>query len=267
MTGLRDKGRLVINRGGLDKADSRKRETTYRILGVVMFCVGVVLGIGLLGASVYADFEASLFDIPLSAEKSIRPFTCPILIDNDEVGLVRATVKNDTDKSVQRLITGHFSQYSVLTLREETFRTNFDPYESKDMYWEITAQDAVYDHLILVKVYLYARYANPARDAGCGVLVLDLPWNFTGGQVVAITLALSIVLMFVGGRLWWMFTRPSVGNKAEGSRGVISLIVTIITGLLASYLGFFGVAVGLFYIAMLMVGVMVPHFIFSRWRV
>jgi hypothetical protein len=227
----------------------------------------VAIGIILLGASVYADFEASLFDIPLNADEDIRKFSCPILIDSDEVGRIRATVKNDSDQVILRTITGHFSQYSALTRREETFRTNFDPFESKNIYWEITADDAVYGHLILVKVYLYGRATNPAREAGCGVLVLDLPWNLTGDQVVVVLLVFGISLMLTGGRVWWIFTHPKAGIQAEESWGVVSLVCTISTGLLASYLGFFTIAVGMFYVTMLMVGVMVPHFIFSHWRV
>ena len=121
--------------------------------------------------------------------------------------------------------------------------------------------------LILVKVYLFGKLSNPAREAGCGVLVFNLPGKFTGIQVLIFLLVLGIALMFGGGRLWWVSTYPKVGIKVEESWGVVSLIVVILTGLVTSYLGIFGISVGLFYLAVLMIGVMVPHFIFSRWKV
>jgi hypothetical protein len=264
---LKDKLRLIFNRARVKRTKAMIQESRLRILGVLLFCLGVGLGLGLLGASVYADFEASLFDIPWNAENKIHPFTCPILIDVDEIGIIRATVKNDSNETVYRTITGHFSQYSALTRREETFRTIFDPYESKNMYWEVSADDAVYGHLILVKVYLFGRVRTPAEEAGCGVIALDLPWGLSGKAVVIIILLLSVALLVIGGRLWWLFTYPKVGIVAEESRGVISLIVTLVLGLMASYWGYFTISIGLFYISVLMVSVMVPHFIFSRWRV
>jgi hypothetical protein len=263
---LSSEQQFTINRGGNQVTSNRGHRNTFRGLGMLFFSIGVLLALGILGVSVYTDFEASLFDFPINAEKSIRPFTCPILIDTDEVGIVRATVKNDSPATARRTITGQITQINSTEVREETYKSYFDPYESKEVFWEITADDAVYSQLILVKVVIDSSLFRPARESDCGVLVLDLPGKFTGGQFLVFLLVVGLALLIGGARLWWVFNDPNDGIKTEEIQATLGLIVVIIAGLICSYFGFFAIAVGLFYLAMLIVSVLVPHFLFSRWK-
>jgi len=261
---LNSEHQTLRKREGNQDTSSRRYAKAFRILGMVLFTLGVLSGLGIFGASVYADFEASMFDNPPNTEGTIRPFTCPIVIDMDEIGVVRATVKNVSPAIVRQTVIGYISQLSSETTREETFKSYFDPYEAKEVDWEITADDAVYGHLILVKVYLKGRLVTPARESVCGVLVLDLPGNYTGTQVLIFLIVAGFVLMVGGSRVWWAFSVPRVQIKPVEKWAVISYIVIIVVGLFSSYYGIFVLAVALFYIATLITGVMLPHFFLSR---
>jgi hypothetical protein len=237
-----------------------------RTLGVILFCVGVLIGMSILGLSVYADFEAALFDIPEVAEKSITPFSCPILLDADEVGIVKAKIKNDSPELIQYETIGYFSLVSTGYHRQDSHQFFFGPNEEKTITWQISAEDTRSRDLILVKVYLIDGDSIPAQEASCGVYVFNLPGQITGGQMSAIFHTLGAVLMIWGVFLWRMCTNPKLGIKPEVTGGVIGLIAAILSGLLTNWLGFFALAVGLFYLSVLLVGVMIPHLIFSRRR-
>lgn len=235
-----------------------------RNLGIVFYCLGAFIGLSVLALSVYADFEASLFDTPQMAQKPIKSISCPILIDEDEDGIVHAKVINDSPERAQRIITGYFSEISTESIREDAYKINFNPDEIKDLYWLTSSEDADNHHLILAKVFLSASASSPAREAVCGVFVYDLPGSITGGQMVTFLHVVGIVCMLGGVYLWWAFSDPKFGNKGEVTWGVVSLIAAVLFGLLVNFLGMFALAVGLFYLSILLVGVTVPHLIFSR---
>lgn len=242
------------------------RGLAFRNLGIVLYCVGVLLGLVVLGVSVYGDFEGSLFDFPHVAGKSIRPFSCPLLIDSDEVGIVQATVRNESPERIQRTITANFTQVSSTSIREEPYHLTFEPNESQDIYWFVSGEDALDSHLILVNVFASALQSTPAGEAGCGVFVFDLPGRLTGTQVTVFILVVSFVFMFGGAYLWRLFKKPKKKIKREETWSIIGVIVIILAGLVTDYFGLFGLTVVIFYSAMLLVGVLVPHLIFSRLR-
>ncbi|MEN8240941.1 MAG: hypothetical protein ABFS17_03380 [Chloroflexota bacterium] len=249
---------------GNQKISRRNQAGPLGIFGMLLSALGILICLAIFGASVYADFEATMFDNPPNAKETIRPFTCPIVIDIDEIGVVRATVKNVSPAIVRQTVIGYFGQLTSETMREETFKSYFDPYEAKEVEWEIAADDAVGDHLILVKVHLKGRLVTPARESVCGVLVFDLPGNFTGTQVLIFLIVAGLALMVGGGRVWWAFSVPRVPFNPAEKWAVISLIVIIVVGLFSSYFGIFVLAVALFYIATLITGVMLPHFFLSH---
>jgi hypothetical protein len=260
---LNTKRRFSQNLAG-NSTEIKGKGFGFRALGVFLFCVGVLIGMSILGLSVYADFEAALFDIPEVAEKSITPFACPILIDAGEVGVVQARIKNDSSEPIQYETTGYISQVSTGYQRKDTHQLIFKPNEAKILNWHISAEDAGNQDLILVKVYIIDGDYIPAQEASCGVYVVDLPGRITGGQVSAIFHALGVILILGGVCLWRMCSNPKLGIKPEVTWGVISLMIALFIGLLTNWLGFFALAVGLFYISVLLVGVMIPHLIFSR---
>jgi hypothetical protein len=218
----------------------------------------------ILGLSVYADFEAALLDIPEVAERSITPFSCPILLDVDEEGAVQAKIKNDSPEPIQYETTGYFSQVSNGFQRKDTHQVILQANNEKNIKWQISSDDADNQDLILVKIYVIDGDSIPSQEASCGVYVINLPGRITGGQMSAIFHAFGVVLMLGGVCLWRMCSNPKLGIKPEVTWGVISLMAAVLSGLLMNWLGFFAVAVGLFYLCVLLVGVMIPHLIFSR---
>ena len=50
-----------------------------RVLSVILFAVGVILGLAVAGITIWANLEASLFDTGMSGDASLR-LHCPVVI-------------------------------------------------------------------------------------------------------------------------------------------------------------------------------------------
>jgi hypothetical protein len=235
-----------------------------RRLSIIIFTIGALFGLILLGASVYADFESSLFDVSLDAEARIRPVSCPILLASHETGVVSATVHNLSDEEVNRLVRANISRGHLIMMREDEQRITMEARESQTFTWEVTAKDAAYGHLILAKITVLENARKPLQKGSCGVLVLNLPFGIPGWVLVSLIAVIGVFGTVYGAFLWWQNGRSYTGWRMEATRAISLLSSVIIFGLLFSALGLWELAAIGFYIAVLATGVIVPHFVINR---
>jgi len=234
-----------------------------RIWAAVVFTIGVLVGMVMLGASIYADFEATLFDVFLNASSSPRLIQCPILLSSNESGLVTATIRNRTDQPVERLVRAHISRGHLTLMREFEERLEIAPGEGIDLDWAVTEKDAAYGHLIFAKVIFMEDDLNPLTRGSCGILVLDLPLGLTGRTTVALMYLISFTSIISSLALWWRYGRSYTGIRLEATRAMFVLGFVVLLGLIFGLIGIWEVAAGLFYISILAIGVVVPHFLIN----
>ena len=89
-----------------------------RVLSVVLFSIGALLGVVLVGITVWADFEAILFDPGIREDTRLGSLRCPVMITSEETGVIRARVKNTLDRPTDLFIRAHISHGYVTLMRE-----------------------------------------------------------------------------------------------------------------------------------------------------
>ena len=76
-------------------------------------------------------------------------------------------------------------------------------------------------------------------------------------------LAVSVIATISGMRGWWQYGRSYTGWRMEATRAIMLLGCVVLAGIALSLIGLWEIAAGAFYIAVLAVGVIVPHFLIN----
>ena len=174
----------------------------HRTLGLYIFFAGVLLGMVFSALLTWADFEASVFDRPTDSKASkLGSLRCPVMLNQQETGTVRATFDNPTDYAARRTIDSNISQGFVILMREERTRIDLEPGEKRTLQWTISPEDAAWGRFVLVHIETQRSGSLPSRSGSCGVLVANLPIG-TGIQITIFIVVVSLLLIVIGTILW-----------------------------------------------------------------
>lgn len=221
-----------------------------RILSVVLFSVGLVLGMVFSAGALWADLEAFLFDPPISVDEPLKTLRCPVIITAQESGTVSATFTNPSDRAVLRLVRAHISRGFASLMREVENQFELEPGATHKVEWAVTADDAAWGHFILVRVHVLRNNPLPSRSGSCGVLVVNLP-GLTGNQVVVLPFVVSLLTMVIGIGLWAARSKSSEGRIPDLTRPMSGLAAIVLAAMVASLLGWWVVGGLLFLLALI----------------
>jgi hypothetical protein len=212
-------------------------------------------------AAIWGDMEANFFDVVTAdrADDTLRPFRCPILLMPEETGNLVATFKNPVDKPLEFSVVTHVSDGYVTLMREVNSTVEVAPGEKESLRLPVTADDMVYDYLILSRIFVRRRYPLPARQASCGVLVLDLPFR-KGSHVLSVAITISLALMVGGIVLWGVANRPLSALDRNAARAMGALAAFVLVALVVSLLGYWFVATFIWAGIVLLIGGIFGHF-------
>lgn len=231
-----------------------------RMLGVLIFSVGVLLGMALSGVVVWADLEADMFDTTIRGDARLTSLKCPVMITADEIGTASATFENPLERPVEFNVRTHISQGYVTLMREINSKLPVAPGEAQTLEWTVTPEDAAYGRLILIRVRLFPKYPLRSRHASCGILVLDVP-HLSGNQVFAFTLAASLLSMVAGAGSWVAANRPLRGPGREVTRAMGAVAASVLAAMVAGLLGWWMLGALIFVITMLLIGVIIGYLV------
>ncbi len=211
---------------------SKNRLNLVTLLSLLIFSIGALSGILFNGMAVWADFEASLFDSSLTADRTMSELSCPIFIGKNETGRIQTRVSNSLDRPIAPLVRGHISEGLVTLRRQVDFKPSLAPGETKTVEWEVAPEDAVWNRFILFRAFQFAVYPQASRTGSCGVISTTLPisGNWLTGLVVAISLAGT------GGGLWlWSLQmRKQAEQRREIWFAMIGLSAASLLGIIAT---------------------------------
>jgi len=240
------------------------RQRLLRLIGVILFSVGLWVGMVVVGGAIYADFEAMLSNISVNSDQVIRPISCPILMFVDETGDVSSVIRNSTELPLNSVVQMQIQQGYLSYSIGNKERLELPAHESKRFDWTIIADQAA-SGLMLVKVMSLAS-GDATHKGSCGIIVLNIPAKLGGYQLYLVLSALSFLLMLIGLRLWQIFGRFAPGRYIETTQAFVGLMVVVLLGMLFTLVGIWEISAVFFYISLLMVGVIVPHLMISRQR-
>lgn len=213
------------------------RDNLLRTVGAILFLVGFALGALIFAGVIWADLEGAMFDTAVRGDKSLRTLRCPILITRNETGTISAAFHNSLDRPIRFSIQARISQGFVTLMREDKTILPVDAGGTERLEWTVTAEDAAYGSVVLVNILQRGHYPLPSRQATCGILVLGLPF-LNGRQALTLAVAVSLVLMALGGALWLRGSWPlRKGGDLELARGMGALALSVVVGMVVGFLG------------------------------
>lgn len=203
---------------------------------LIIYLIGLVCGLLVAAGAIWPDLEASLFDPSLRFEEQLA-LRCPVFLTAaDELGEVRVTIVNPSAERPARIpVRARFSDGYVTLMREVNATLELDPGGRETLAYEISASDAAYNRLILVRVLAFRSSPFPGGQATCGVLWLDTPL-ISGGLLLALLLLASLGGMGYGSYVMWRNGRFS-SRAAELSRFMMGVVGLILVAMLAGLLG------------------------------
>ncbi len=235
------------------------RNRFLRTIGAILFSAGFVIGFVIFSVAVWADFEGAMFDTSMRGERTLRTLRCPVVINAEETGTISATFHNTLDRPVQFAVRARISQGFVTIMREERALLPVDAGGTEGLEWIVTAEDAAYGSVVLVKVLVRASYPLPSRQATCGVLVLDLPF-LSGSQALTLGVSASLFLLALGGGLWLIGSWPlKEGSELDLARGMGALAASVLVGMLVGFLGSWLLGVAVVVVTLLLIVELIRH--------
>ena len=209
-----------------------QNKTPAPILPILLFAVGVLIGLALAILGTWPDFEASSYEFARNTSTPLNGLRCPIILNRNETGKVSLTVSNTTDKllipSVKTQISTSDEPNSLL----ESLR--LAPGQAKKLEWSIGPENIDLHYFIFVKALVYASYPIPNREATCGTFIMDLPL----GGTAFMTLMVMLSLAGMGSGLFILNRINQRPERAEMSlRPMYFLAVLIVLALIVSFMG------------------------------
>jgi hypothetical protein len=231
-------------------------------VAVLLFAASALVALLLFGSVVLSDLEGATFDPAIRGNASLTSLRCPLFISTSESGTARATLSNPLDRPLQYLVRVRVSQGFVTLFRQIDFPVPLDPGQKQTIAWEITAADAAYDWLVLVKVLQSASYPLPSRSGSCGVLVVPIPF-LTGNQFFLLVFTATLLGMGISVWLWRAVGRATGSVRHDVSNAMIALGIMLVVGTLVGVFSSWILGLVLLTGTLLMVLTIVFYFLFK----
>ena len=223
-----------------------QNKTPTLILSILLFAVGVVVGLTLAILGTWPDFEASSYEFARNTNTPLNGLKCPILLNRNETGTVSLIVSNTTDKLLTPSVKTQISTRDEPNSFLESLRLAAG--ESKRLEWSIGPENIDLHYFIFAKALVYTSYPIPNREATCGTFIMDLPIGGTAFLILMVTL--SLVGMGSG-----LYMLNRINQRAERTemnlRPMYFLAVLILLALSVSFMGWWIQSIGVIVIAIL----------------
>lgn len=187
-----------------------KHKKIFSIVGKLAFLLGILSGTLLSGMFVWVNLEQYLYGFDSLGRTPIRTLKCPLILLKSETGKIRASFKNDLDRTMQFNLridlstpTGIDSTRSMVSI---------DIGKTQQYEWEVSSNNITRHIFIFAKVFAYASYKMPFREASCGIWVVDIP-HLTGQQFYQLLLSITLLGILIGQVFLEFGDQPRRGNR------------------------------------------------------
>jgi hypothetical protein len=238
-----------------------KNKNSLHSIGVILFVLGISLGLILFGMIAWAKLESDFyFGYSYQADEPLMSMSCPHIMTFSETKPIIITLKNPTQKVVSPMIEVDISNHGVY----RTIRTqpSIAPGETQVLNWDVTSDDVEFGHLILVKVFVFSVSVLPSREGTCGILVVNFP-VLSGNLLFISLLTLSLISIFVWAGIWIVNQHHMKERIPYATSGMFVLAIIVIAGIIISLLGAWLPSLCLFAVAILLIASYIAYLLRS----
>ena len=189
----------------------------------------MVLAITFSFSVAWPDQEAVNFDRTLAESGTLPALRCPLIITPRDNAVISVTLTNTHVRDTTLRVRSRIAMGSMSFFREDLQQLALQPDQQETLSWPIAIEDAVYNRMVMARVYQFRRTPFPARERACGVMVARIDW-LTGRQVVALWIVAAGLALGAGGFLWLRHARPlSVKRRATVQRAAALLLLVLLS--------------------------------------
>ncbi len=236
--------------------------TSMRVLSnlaIVLFSIGLLLGLALSGWYFWGEAEAALF-VSRTGEMTLTTLKCPYMLNRSETGTVSASFKNPTNETIHPTIQAQISHGIVGIPRVEETVLDLLPGQVKPVQWHVSAADKIFGVLILVNVYESSQPNTYSGQGSCGILFF--PGGTFSGKVLFNFVFIAAFLVMAGGLIFWRGVHPALRGNLEDATNAVTTLAVVVGLALLFILPRLWVLSGFFFFAsILLIGVILTQFI------
>ncbi len=209
------------------------RTKSKHTLGNILFFLGIFFGLTLAFAMTWANFEAVFYYYVGTTYDAFSGLHCPSLMTRAEIVPITATFDNPTDQEAQPY---YEVDISGLIPRQFENQIMVPPHQTKSVEWTVSANDIDYGSFVFVRLDIHPDAYHSERQAVCGIVVLSIP-ILSGGQVLALTLAISILGTVLGYGLWELTDDKLAHDFSSRYRSRQALGIVVLAAIFAGLMG------------------------------
>ncbi len=235
----------------------KKAKRLFLITAVILYPIGLLIGLALSGWYAWGEVEAALF-VSRTGDVTLTTLKCPLILGTAETGTVSASFGNPTPEVINPTIQAQISHGSI-PRTEQTVLT-LAPGEVKPVQWQVGSADRIFGGLILVNVYQSSQKDFPSGQGSCGILLSPVG-RLSGKTMFALMFAAALALMGGGLALWYKANSPLRGMKQTATNAVTTLAVVVGISLLLIFPRWWVLSGFFFFAAIMLIGIILTQFI------
>ena len=223
------------------------------IIGILLFSAGIFFGIVLLGYFSWAKLESIFyFGYTYRADQPYISLVCPRIMKPTEVQPIKLTLKNPGNYAVSPPFQIYISHGNSMRTIDDS--ASLAPGQIQKFKWDLTAKEATFERMILIKVYVNPTADLKRRTATCAVVVIDL-LGLSGSQVLLLWLGLCLVCLAGWGWIWNQLQAYRLTHYIDQDNTMTTMAIILLCGIISNLLGIWLLGVVLLIIAVFMVGI------------
>ena len=244
----------------IDKAGGeRKMKPHPKILsisGVLIYSMGILLGLSLCGWYVWGEVEASLL-VFHTGDRGIH-LLCPLMLNSTEQGSISAAFNNPTDEEIRPTVQAVISHKNIP--RTENSVLTLAPGQAQKLIWNVNREDEVFGGLILVNVFETSQRNFLSHQGSCSIMFWKFPL-LSGKWVFTVLFLISVVAIAAGILLWLKSNSPLRDMKLNATNAGITLAVVIMGALLLVLPRWWILSGLLFLFSIMLIVIMITQFV------
>ena len=227
--------------------------TGVRVLGIVLFFLGIFIGLALAAAAIWANFEAVFYNYTQLAYDEYKGLHCPVLMTTSETAKITATFDNPSNDVIYPYYQVQLSSPGPLQKFEN--QITVDAHKSQTVEWTVDSSNIDLGFFVMVKFTVNPVGGYSSRETTCGIIALDIP-GLNGSQIFWLVFILSLLGTLVGFWLWVKNSEPLKSRQASQKNAMQTLAILTFGTMFFGLLGWWGQGIILGAITLLFMVVM-----------
>jgi hypothetical protein len=234
------------------------KNIVLNVLSILLFSIGVIAGTAFVLCATWADVESFFYGFNQYGNKITSTMHCPILMTDEETGVITASFKNTTNQLIRPTVS--FQASSEWAFRTLTNVLSLEPGQSETLQWEVTKNDLALNYFIFAQIATFSSYPMKDVEQTCGIMVLDLT-GITGKQLTIYAIIVSLAGLVVGCLLWNVAHHPLRYRFLDAMRAMLTISVVVLAGIVSVFLAWWPLGILLLVLTLILIGVIVGNFL------